>query len=186
MPVPTPGSNSDVACSDWCAESVTFHRVPIFVSWEVLNIKNKKCLKLPQSNWDTILSCNFCAILSPNYLLPHVKDGFRTRATGFRILWKWDSDSGFQSLGGFGIPWPVFRIPQAKISLIPESGFPYTVHGARFTSTMSTKYILLFIVPFSSPFSFPYCWFVRDVTAATLVVKNKSISLLWKLNTIFM
>ena len=27
-----------------------------------------------------------------------------------------------------------------------------------------------------------HCWFERDVTAAVLVVKNKSISLLWKLN----
>ena len=30
-----------------------------------------------------------------------------------------------------------------------------------------------------------YCWFARDVTAAMLVVKNKSISLLWELNSIF-
>ena len=30
------------------------------------------------------------------------------------------------------------------------------------------------------------CWFTRDVTAAMLVVKNKSISLLWELNFIFM
>jgi len=29
-------------------------------------------------------------------------------------------------------------------------------------------------------------WFARDVTAAMLVVKNKSISLLWELNSIFM
>ena len=29
-----------------------------------------------------------------------------------------------------------------------------------------------------------YCWFARDVTAAMLVVKNKSISLLWELNSI--
>ena len=34
---------------------------------------------------------------------------------------------------------------------------------------------------------FPYCWFARDVTAAMLVVKNKSISLLWELKvSIFM
>ena len=32
----------------------------------------------------------------------------------------------------------------------------------------------------------PYCWFARDVTAAMLVVKNKSISVLWELNSIFM
>ena len=31
-----------------------------------------------------------------------------------------------------------------------------------------------------------YCWFARDVMAAMLVVKNKSISLLWELNSIFM
>ena len=30
------------------------------------------------------------------------------------------------------------------------------------------------------------CWFARDVMAAMLVVKNKSISLLWELNSIFM
>ena len=29
-------------------------------------------------------------------------------------------------------------------------------------------------------------WFARDVTAAMLVVKNKSISLLWELNSVFM
>ena len=31
-----------------------------------------------------------------------------------------------------------------------------------------------------------YCWFARDVTAAMLVDKNKSIFLLWELNAIFM
>ena len=31
-----------------------------------------------------------------------------------------------------------------------------------------------------------HCWFARDVTAAMLVVKNKSLSLLWELNSIFM
>ena len=30
-----------------------------------------------------------------------------------------------------------------------------------------------------------YSWFARDVTAAMLVVKNKSISHLWELNSIF-
>ena len=38
------------------------------------------------------------------------------------------------------------------------------------------------------PVIFPtdqYCWFARDVTAAMLAVKNKSISLLWELNSIF-
>ena len=31
-----------------------------------------------------------------------------------------------------------------------------------------------------------YFWFARDVTAAILVVKNKSISLRWELYSIFM
>ena len=31
-----------------------------------------------------------------------------------------------------------------------------------------------------------YCWFARDVTSAMLGVKNKSISLLWEVNSIFM
>ena len=30
-----------------------------------------------------------------------------------------------------------------------------------------------------------FCWFVRNVRAAMLVIKNKSISLLWELNSIF-
>ena len=34
-------------------------------------------------------------------------------------------------------------------------------------------------------FSFPNCWFPRDITATMLVIKNKSISLLWELNSIF-
>ena len=34
--------------------------------------------------------------------------------------------------------------------------------------------------------SIVHCWFARDVTAAMLVVKNKSISPLWELNSIFM
>ena len=31
-----------------------------------------------------------------------------------------------------------------------------------------------------------YCWFALDATATMLVVKNKSVSFLWKLNSIFM
>ena len=48
----------------------------------------------------------------------HAVDRFRIQGTGFRILCQWKLDSGFQSLVGF-------RIPQAKISQIPESGYPY-------------------------------------------------------------
>ena len=40
-------------------------------------------------------------------------------------------DSGFQSLVGFRIPSAGFRIPQAKKSWIPESGFPYMGRGLR-------------------------------------------------------
>ena len=69
--------------------------------------------------------------------------------SGFQVLdssfCHWNLDSGFQFLVGFRIPWPVFRIPkpripdstnkflsdygfripQAKVSQIRESGFPY-------------------------------------------------------------
>ena len=34
--------------------------------------------------------------------------------------------------------------------------------------------------------SYCSCWFALDVTAAMLVIKNKSISLRWELNAIFM
>ena len=34
-------------------------------------------------------------------------------------------------------------------------------------------------------FSFPDCWFASDITATLLVIKNKSISLLWELNSTF-
>ena len=43
----------------------------------------------------------------------------------------------------------------------------------------NTALVAIFVV-------FVNCWFAGDVTAAMLVVKNKSISLLWKLNSIFM
>ena len=31
-----------------------------------------------------------------------------------------------------------------------------------------------------------YCWFARDVMVAMLLVKNKTISVLWEINSIFM
>ena len=48
----------------------------------------------------------------------HAVDRFRIQGTGFRILCQWKLDSGFQSLVGL-------QIPQAKISQIPESAYPY-------------------------------------------------------------
>ena len=36
------------------------------------------------------------------------------------------------------------------------------------------------------PHNLRYCWFVHDIITAMLVVKNKRISLLWELNSIFM
>ena len=41
-------------------------------------------------------------------------------------LCQWNLDSGFQSLAEFRILWAVFRIPQVKISQIPESRIPYS------------------------------------------------------------
>ena len=48
------------------------------------------------------------------------------RVPQFNLEWTFSKlDSGFQSWAGFRIPKPGFRIPQAKNSWIPESGFPY-------------------------------------------------------------
>ena len=53
-------------------------------------------------------------------------------------LFQWNFDSGFGLLVGFRIPTPVFRIPQEKISKIPDSkcknfpdsGIRIPLHGA--------------------------------------------------------
>ena len=45
------------------------------------------------------------------------------------------------------------------------------------------------LLPWISHGSVPlvlYCWFARDVTVATLMVKNKSIFVIWEQNSIFM
>ena len=54
-------------------------------------------------------------------------DGFSfERVAQFNLEWIFSKlDSGFQSLVGFRILSAGFRIPQAKNSWIPESGFPY-------------------------------------------------------------
>ena len=55
-------------------------------------------------------------------------------------------DSGFQSIVGFRIPWAVFRIPmpsfrfpQAKISWISESGFPWVPLKIDFETSICVK-----------------------------------------------
>ena len=51
------------------------------------------------------------------------------------------------------------------------------------------KVELLFVIlghSFDHEWRVENCWFARDVTTAMLVVKNKSISLFWELNSIFM
>ena len=79
--------------------------------------------------------------------LPHVRESKTVLDSGFHTvdssLCQWNLDSGFHSLVGFRIPGAVFwipnsriphstskifsqfRIPEAKISRIPESEFPY-------------------------------------------------------------
>ena len=71
-------------------------------------------------------------------LPPHVREsktvldsGFHAVDFGFQVLdsWlcHWNLDSGFRRLVGFRIPMVIvgFRISRAKISRIPQSGFPY-------------------------------------------------------------
>ena len=60
----------------------------------------------------TVLDSGFCAVDS----------GFQVLRSG---LFQWNLDSGFRWLVGFRIVWAVFRIPWAKISRIPQSGFSY-------------------------------------------------------------
>ena len=79
--------------------------------------------------------------------LPHVRESKTVLDSGFHTvdssLCQWNLDSGFHLLVGFQIPeavfwipnsriphstskiFPQFRIPEAKISQIPESKFPY-------------------------------------------------------------
>ena len=72
---------------------------------------------------------------------PHVrKSRFHAVDSGFQVM-----DSGFQTLVGFGTPWAVFRIskpkiriPQAKISLIPESRFLIMGRGLLWSITEQT------------------------------------------------
>ena len=63
------------------------------------------------------------------------------RVAQFNLKWTFSKlDSGFQSLVGFRILSAGFRIPQAKNSCIPESGFPYkgwSVNG-QFTTRSSS------------------------------------------------
>ena len=91
---------------------------------------------------------------------------FQIPGTGFHILCQWNLDSGFQWLVGFRIPWavfwiqkpripdsrvktwfldsafhkqnlPGFRITQAKICRIPESGVLYTGQISRTDASLS-------------------------------------------------
>ena len=54
---------------------------------------------------------------------------------------------------------------------------------ALFITILTISFLLLSTSSASVKF---YFWFAHDVTAAMLVVKNKSIFLLWELNSIFM
>ena len=56
----------------------------------------------------------------------------------------------------------------------------YVLHGRFFYAHLNSTTTM------HLPIAHAYCWFVRDVTAATLVVNSKSISLLWEINSIFM
>ena len=53
--------------------------------------------------------------------------------TWFRILFKWNSDSGFQSLAGFWVPRAKFRIPKLRVPDSSRKDSPYS--GIRVTFT---------------------------------------------------
>ena len=69
----------------------------------------------------------------------------------------------------------------AQFFLLP----PHSLNACnRLVDRSSRWYLTWSPEPVISPTD-QYCWFARDVTAAMLAVKNKSISLLWELNSIF-
>ena len=91
-------------------------------------------------------------------------------------------DSGFQSLVGFWIPWAVFRnpkprirIPQAKISWIPESGF----HEANSLSVLSMFASLISSV-FSSAVFFHSEKSRTETKSADFPKSGRSPSLKWR------
>ena len=62
--------------------------------------------------------------------------GFWILGRGFRILFQWNLDSGFQSFAGFRIPWAEFRIlklkfPDSNCKNFPDSEIWVTLHRAR-------------------------------------------------------
>ena len=63
-----------------------------------------------------------------------------------------------------------------------------TCDGGNLTSQreINSQSGILHINEITTWVSCEYCWIARDVTSAMLVAKNKSISLLWELNSIFM
>ena len=90
---------------------------------------------------------------------PHRTESKTALDSGFRTAWipdsrHWNLDSGFQSMLGLRIPWTVFRIPKpripqenfprfwitpAKISWIPEYGFPYMGRMGRIVANSFLK-----------------------------------------------
>ena len=62
-----------------------------------------------------------------------------------------------------------------------------TCDGGNLTSQreINSQSGILHINEITTWVSCEYCWIARDVTSAMLVAKNKSISLLWELNSIF-
>ena len=91
---------------------------------------------LPWSEWSRITDPDPDQPKGPHPWIPKtvLYSGFHAVYSEFQVL---DSgffvsgvDSGVQSLGGFRIPWSVFRIPKPRIpdstrTISPEFGFPY-------------------------------------------------------------
>ena len=74
---------------------------------------------------------------SLGFWIPH--GGFRIPGTGqFQILCQWNLDSGFLELHS-ELQSSGFRILQAKISRIPESGIRILLHGASVWSVVKTR-----------------------------------------------
>ena len=110
-----------------------------------------------------------------------------TRSPRFRErFWK----DAFSLTVFTGYVWTVGQTGRKKPPFSNENGYMWT--GPQSSVSLQMPFLLFYLLCYFIPslhvywaVIFIYCWSAGDVTAAMLVVKNKSISLLWELNSIF-
>ena len=110
-----------------------------------------------------------------------------TRSPRFRErFWK----DAFSLTVFTGCVWTVGQTGRKKPPFSNENGYMWT--GPQSSVSLPMPFLLFYLLCYFIPslhvywvVIFIYCWSAGDVTTAMLAVKNKSISLLWELNSIF-